>query len=101
MRPRVCDAGACEASRLCAGLNSSLRLGPVTRLFDLSTPQQTYLVRAGGPHRGDELKALNTRTQPQEDFHQGRPCSAPTSTWPCRGQPHRAQRRWFYDRRWT
>ena len=32
MRPRVCDAGACEAGRLYAGLNSSLRLIPVTRV---------------------------------------------------------------------
>jgi len=47
-----------------AKLDYSFRLGPVTRLFDLPAPQQSFEVRAGGQQCGDEIDGRGTPTRP-------------------------------------
>jgi hypothetical protein len=46
--------------------NGSGRLGPATRLFDLSAPEQTLNVQNGGQQCGNEIDSPSTRVRPED-----------------------------------
>jgi len=68
--PRRKGTGSYEGARSCRnseGLGPVgiwFRLGPVTRLFDLSAPEQSLRVQDDGQQCGNEIDGRGTRNRP-------------------------------------
>ena len=65
----------CIAARHSAELDYSFRLGPVTRLFNLPAPEESFGVQGDCQQYAEEIDEQGTRPRPQPVVP-GRPLSA-------------------------